>query len=182
MIFSFLALVKDTQSLLPVTPRTRKRIWLHILGDNPAFRGGSKCKHGVITRLEAEGFQVTCLEGKELAETFTAPVQELKARFDLILYVANMVTGGNDTVNRLRYMPKACGESPQLVRDIPTMFVSLGDPYHFVDVPMIRTFINCYNNSDAVLDCLIEKITGRSPFYGISPVDPFCGGIWGAAL
>ncbi len=177
-----ITLVKDTQSLLPVTPRTRGRIWLHILGDNPAFRGGFKCKHGVITRLEAEGFQVTCLEGRELAETFTAPVQELKARFDLILYVANMVTGGNDTVNRLRYMPKACGESPQLVRDIPTMFVSLGDPYHFVDVPMIRTFINCYNNSDAVLDCLIEKITGRSPFYGISPVDPFCGGIWGAAL
>ena len=177
-----ITLVKDTQKLLPITPQTHKRIWLHILGDNPAFRGGSKCRDGVVARLEAAGFEVTCLDGEELAQTFTAPVRELKARFDLILYVANMVTGGNDTVNRLRYMPQSCGESPQLVRDIATMFVSLGDPYHFLDVPMIRTFINCYNNSEVVLDCLVEKITGKSPFHGVSPVDPFCGGVWGAEL
>lgn len=176
-----ITLVKDTQHLLPVTPATHKRIWLHILGDNPAFRGGSHCKERVIAALEAEGFQVTCLEGKELEETFSAPVRELKARFDLILYVANVVTGGNNTVNRLCFVPRACGESAQYVRDIPTMFVSLGDPYHFVDMPMIRTFINCYNNSDATVHCLMDKLTGRSPFRGVSPVDPFCG-VWGAEL
>lgn len=176
-----ITLVKDTQHLLPVTPATHKRIWLHILGDNPAFRGGSRCKERVIAALEAEGFQVTCLEGKELEETFSAPVRELKARFDLILYVANVVTGGNNTVNRLCFVPRACGESAQYVRDIPTMFVSLGDPYHFVDMPMIRTFINCYNNSDATVHCLMDKLTGRSPFRGVSPVDPFCG-VWGAEL
>lgn len=66
------------------------------------------------------------------------PVQALKEKYDLILYVANLVTGGNDTVNRIDWVPLACGESPQYVWDIPTMFVSLGDPYHFVDVPMIR--------------------------------------------
>ena len=46
---------------------------------------------------------------------------------------------------------------------------------------MIRTIINCYNNSDAVLDALMDKLTGRCPFTGISPVDPFCG-MWGAEL
>lgn len=176
-----ITLVKDTQGLLPVTPRTHKRIWLHVLGDEPAFRGGYRCKEKVIRKLEAEGFEVTCLEGTRLEQTFALPVSELKERFDLILYVANVITGGNNTVNRIRYVPKACGESPQYVRDIPTMFVSLGDPYHFVDVPMIRTFINCYNNSDEILDCLVEKITGRSAFKGKSPVDPFCG-VWGAAF
>lgn len=176
-----ITLVKDTQGLLPVTPQTHKRVWLHILGDNPAFRGGSKCKDKVIARLEAEGFQVACLEGEDLERTFSLPVRELKERFDLILYVANVVTGGNDTVNRIRYIHKACGESPQYVRDIPTLFVSLGDPYHFIDVPMIRTFVNCYDNSDAVLDSLMDKLTGRSPFRGTSPVDPFCG-VWGAGF
>lgn len=177
-----ITLVKDTQGLLPVTPSTHKRVWLHILGDNPAFRGGSRCKEGVISRLEAEGFSVTCVEGPERDRMFTdIPVKELKARFDLILYVANMVTGGNNTTNRLFFAPRICGESPQHVMDIPTMFVSLGDPYHFVDVPMIRTFINCYNHSPDVLDMLMEKITGRSEFKGVSPVDPFCG-VWGANL
>lgn len=174
-----ITLVKDSQKLLPVTPGTHPRIWLHVLGDNPGFRGGTLCRERVIRRLEAEGFQVTCLEGQELEQTFQTPVRELKERFDLILYVANVITGGNDTVNRLRYVPRACGESPQYVMDIPTMFVSLWDPYHFVDVPMIRTFINCYNASDTVLDALMDKLTGRSPFRGVSPADPFCG-VWGA--
>jgi len=35
--------------------------------------------------------------------------------------------------------------------------------------------INCYNSNDAVLDCLIDKLMGRSPFKGKSPVDAFCG-------
>ncbi len=177
-----ITLVKDTQNLLPVTPATHKRIWLHILGDNPAFRGGSKCKEQVIARLEAEGFEVTCVEGAQRDRMFTEiPVKELKARFDLILYVANMVTGGNNTTNRLHYAPRICGESPQHVMDIPTIFVSLGDPFHFVDVPMIRTFINCYDHSDATLDMLMKKITGRSAFKGVSPIDPFCG-VWGASI
>lgn len=177
-----ITLVKDTQKLLPISPKTHKRVWLHILGDNPAFRGGSKCKEQVIARLEAEGFDVTCVDGAERDRMFTdIPVKELKGRFDLILYVANMVTGGNNTTNRLFYAPRICGESPQHVMDIPTMFVSLGDPFHFVDVPMIRTFINCYDHSEATLDMLMEKITGRSAFQGVSPVDPFCG-VWGAEL
>lgn len=177
-----ITLVKDTQKLLPISPATHKRIWLHVLGDNPAFRGGSRCKETVIARLQKEGFEVTCLDGAERDRMFTeVPVKELKARFDLILYIANMVTGGNNTTNRLFYAPRICGESPQHVMDIPTMFVSLGDPFHFVDVPMIRTFINCYNHSEFTLDALMDKITGRSAFKGVSPVDPFCG-VWGADL
>jgi len=134
---------------------------------------------------EIETWMRTLLTGiinANLDRMFTdVPVSELKERFDLILYVANMITGGNNTTNRLFYAPRICGESPQHVKDIPTMFISLGDPFHFVDVPMIRTFINCYNHSEFILDMLMEKLTGRSPFRGVSPVDPFCG-VWGADL
>ena len=174
-----ITLVKDTQHLLPISPETHRRVWLHILGDNPAFRGGSRCKESVISHLEKEGFQVTCMNQEELIKSFSTPVRDLKKQFDWILYVSNVVTGGNNTVNRLSFVPNACGESAQYVRDIPTMFVSLGDPYHLVDMPMVPTFINCYNHSDVILDCLMEKITGRSEFKGESPVNPFCG-IWGA--
>lgn len=175
-----ITLVKDTQKLLPIRPDVHKRILLYILGDNPAFRGGERCKDAVISRLEQEGFVVTCPGEGAQDELFAdVPVSELKRRFDLILYVANMVTGGNHCSNRLFYAPRICGESPQHVKDIPTVFVSLGDPFHMVDVPMIPTFINCYNHSEFTLDLLMEKLTGRSPFQGTSPVDPFCG-IWGA--
>lgn len=177
-----ITLVKDTQGLLPLRPAERPRVWLHILGDRPAFRGGSVCREKVIDRLERAGFQVDCApQDCPQQAVSNAPVRELKQKYDLILYVANLVTGGNDSVNRIRWQPWACGESPQYVQDIPTLFVSLGDPYHFVDVPMIRTIVNCYNNSDAVLDALMDKLTGKSPFTGVSPVDPFCG-MWGAEL
>lgn len=173
-----ITLVKDTQQLLPLSPARHKRIWLHMLGDTPAFRGGIRCREMVVERLEKAGFTVTCAEESELAD---CPVAELQKQYDLILYVANVITGGNDTVNRIRWLPKACGQSPQYVHDIPTMLVSLWDPYHFVDVPMIRTIVNCYDASEVILDALIDKLLGKSEFCGTSPVDPFCG-MWGAAL
>ena len=55
------------------------------------------------------------------------------------------------------------------------MFISVANPYHLLDVPMIKTYINCYSNNDAVLRTVVEKITGESEFKGANPVDPFCG-------
>ena len=57
----------------------------------------------------------------------------------------------------------------------PVVFISLANPYHLVDVPMIKTFINGYSNSEYVIDSVMEKLMGRSNFTGKSPVDPFCG-------
>ena len=65
--------------------------------------------------------------------------------------------------------------APWFMQDVPTIFVSLANPYHLVDVPMIKTFINGYSNSEYVIDSVMEKLMGRSNFTGKSPVDPFCG-------
>ena len=113
----------------------------------------------MISKLEAEGFQVTCMEGEALERTFQQPVRELKEQFDLILYVANVITGGNDTVNRIWYAPKACGESPQYVKD----------------VPMVPTYINAYSPDPWVIKATIDKMMGLSEFKGVSTVDAFCG-------
>lgn len=174
-----ITLVKDTQQLLPISPERHRRIWLHILGDEAGFRGGYPCKEEIIRALSDAGFTVTLFEPSQLQDP--DPVWELKERYDLILYVANVVTGTNNAVNRLYWSSQACGESPQYVKDIPTAFISLGDPYHFIDVPMIKTFINCYDHSPEMISALIDKLIGRSSFTGSSPIDPFCG-VWGAEL
>ena len=44
---------------------------------------------------------------------------------------------------------------------------------------MIKTFINAYSASEYVVDAVVEKITGKSEFKGVNPVDPFCN-VWGA--
>jgi beta-N-acetylhexosaminidase len=64
---------------------------------------------------------------------------------------------------------------PWFVAEIPTLFVSLGSPYHLQDVPMIKTFINAYGANDETIDLVFEKLAGLSKFSGTSPVDPSCG-------
>ncbi len=39
----------------------------------------------------------------------------------------------------------------------------------------MKTCINAYSNHDMMIDTVVEKLLGRSPFTGVSPVDPFCG-------
>ena len=64
---------------------------------------------------------------------------------------------------------------PRYVCSIPTIFVSTENPYHLLDVPMVKTYINTYGVNEFTLPCLVDKLMGRSAFSGVSPVDPFCG-------
>lgn len=168
-------LVKDTQNLLPVTPETHKRVWLHII-DEPGFTDPTTCEAVVLEELRAAGFDVYYddNEPKTLMDT-QIPVSELKEKYDLILYVANIVNASYKTVTRLKWRSPAAIDAPYYIADIPTMFVSLANPYHFADVPMIRTIINAYSPSRTTIQAVIEKMTGKSEFKGVNPVDPFAG-------
>ena len=64
---------------------------------------------------------------------------------------------------------------PWFVKEVPTLFISLQNPYHLLDVPMIQTYINCYSNHNLMIDEVVKKINGDSEFKGVNPVDPFCG-------
>jgi beta-N-acetylhexosaminidase len=46
---------------------------------------------------------------------------------------------------------------------------------------MVKTFINGYSSSEYIVDAIVDKMLGKSPFRGINPVDPFCG-LWDARL
>lgn len=178
-------LVKDTQNLLPITPEKYKRIRLYILGEknDGGFKDGSSATNKIKEKLEAKGFYVDIYDDKNLdfREIFESGVSELKSKYDLALYVANIETASNQTTVRLDWIHLMAANGPWFVKEIPTMFISLANPYHLLDVPMIKTFINAYSANEYVVDAVIEKITGESEFNGKSPIDPFCN-VWGSRL
>lgn len=166
-------LVKDTQNNLPISPEKTKKVLLEILGDCDS---NERVLEDFRSRLEGEGFEVELYE-KESFETAQFDVEVFKAKYDLVIYIANVENRSNQVTNRLDwYTFWGNGNNvPWFVEERPTIFISLANPYHLIDVPMIKTFINAYSNNGYVIEAVMDKIMGRSQFKGKSPVDPFCG-------
>lgn len=166
-------LVKDTQNLLPIDPNKHKRVLLELMGDFPSNK---RVCGSFVRELEARGFEVTVYE-PEGFEVMEDSVESFKSRYDLIFYVGNIETASNKTVSRLNWhtMFGLGNNMPWMVHEMPALFVSVGNPYHLLDAPMIKTFVNGYCNSEYVIHSVIEKLCGDSEFKGTSPVDPFCG-------
>ena len=195
-------LVKDTQNLLPISPKTHKRVYLNVLMDdnNPKAPMRMMWKE----RLEKEGFEVFLQERADTAHLMNvltgegvSALQKLKAmpqmlrvmksfggrvadyanQYDLCIFVGNFPTASNATTIRIswRGLGGIGNDTPWCPHEIPTMFISMANPYHMQDVPMIPTFINAYTHSEITVDAVVEKIMGRSEFKGVSPVDASCG-------
>ena len=171
-----ITLVKDTQNLLPVTPETHRRVWLFIAGDKPGFTGGARCKDWVIDALIRAGFDVDCYDSDhcDIRDT-EIPEAVIREKYDVIMYFSNVINASYQTVSRIQWKGAVAEDGPFHVKEVPTLFVSLGNPYGFVDVPMIRTQINAYHASPFTVQAAVDCITGKKPFLGTSPVDPFCG-------
>jgi beta-N-acetylhexosaminidase len=166
-------LVKDTQGLLPISPDRHKKVLLQILGD---FKSNDRVVGKVTELLTKEGFEVI----PYIPEDFTMPIDnvaDIKRKYDLVLYIANVENASNKTVSRINwYTFFGMGNNlPWFVEEVPTLFVSVANPYHLLDVPMIKTVVNCYSNHDIMLETVVEKLLGKSDWKGTSPVDPFCG-------
>jgi hypothetical protein len=176
-------LVKDTQNLLPISPEKYKKVRLYLLEDRVGggFKDGEGAIGTVKSKLEAEGFEVSLYDytKPDFFEMFEGGVEDIKSKFDLAIYVACIDTASNQSVRRIDWVHLMAADAPWFVNDVPALFVSLANPYHLVDAPMIKTFINAYTPTETVVDQVIDKIMGRSEFKGINPVDPFCD-IWGA--
>ena len=166
-------LVKDTQQLLPINPEKHKRVLLEILGE-------CESNERVITQfrdlLLKEGFDVEIYE-KESFETAKFDVHTFHEKYDLVIYLANVENQSNKVTNRLSwYTFWGNGNNvPWFVKERPVLFISLANPYHLVDVPMVKTYINAYSNNEYVIEAAAEKIMGKSQFKGQNPIDPFCG-------
>ncbi len=168
-----ITLVKDTQHNLPLSPAKTKKVLLEVLGTAASC---GRVINEFQALLEKEGFQVEQYV-RESFETAKFDVHTFRESYDLVLYLANIENASNQVTNRLEwYTLFGNGNNvPWFVEERPVVFISLANPYHLVDVPMVKTYINTYSNHSEILTALIEKLMGRSPFKGVSPVDPFLG-------
>ena len=180
-----ITLVKDTQNLLPISPEKTPRVRVYMLEDrlSGGFKDGGASEGSFIEKLSEAGFSVETFNYEQLNfhEIFEEGVDDLKAKVDLVIYVANYDTASNQTTRRIDWIRMMAADAPWFVQDVPTLFVSLANPYHLFDAPMIKTYINGYSANDTVNEILVEKLIGKSEFQGKSPVDPFCG-VWGTNL
>jgi beta-N-acetylhexosaminidase len=176
-------LVKDNQSILPISPEKHKRVLLYDIESSEGFFGGSKTPiHETFTRLLAqEGFEVTRFDPSRGMEGLMQPSTAFTQNYDLILYLAKLGTKSNQTVVRIEWAMPMGVNVPIYMTSVPTIFISVENPYHLIDAPRVQTYINTYNSNDITMTALVDKLVGRSAFKGISPVDAFCG-MWDTHL
>lgn len=173
-----ITLVKEQPGMLPITPKRYPKILYYPIEPASGGEGNYKVTPACANlkqRLEAEGFVVDEFVPQPYGEGFTTKYETMVQQYDLILYAANLSTKSNQTVVRIEWKQPMGADCGHYINDIPTVFVSLENPYHLLDFPRVKTYINCYSNNDHCLRQLVEKLTGRSAFHGKSPVDAFCG-------
>lgn len=168
-----ITLVKDTQEALPISANKYHRVLLEALG---GCASDERILHTVQAELTKRGFEVTLYEKEDFAKGVDN-VTMFKSKYDLVIYLGNVENASNKTTNRINwYTFFGQGNNvPWFVKEVPTIFASVANPYHLFDVPMMQTYINCYSNNQYVLEELVKKLCGESAFKGISPIDPFCG-------
>jgi beta-N-acetylhexosaminidase len=184
-----ITLVKQEEGVLPLSPSKTRRVLLYGLESEGSFFE-STATDGTA-KTPAEAFKALLEKEGFTVEIFAAPRGGLEgsmrsyadcvAGYDLMMYLANLGARSNQTLVRIKWAPPMGSDVPIYLNSVPTVFISLENPYHLLDVPRVKTYINTYGSSDLVLEKLMDKLMGRAPFKGVSPVDPFCGK-WDARL
>lgn len=174
-----ITLVKQEQGVLPLDPK-KKSLLLYPLEVDLGFAAvavsAAESVSGKFKALmEKEGFDVDIFQPSPLFEGATPRCDIISNNYDYIIYLANYSTKSNQTTVRIEWAQPMGANCPVYVKQVPTIFISVENPYHLQDVPRVRTYINTYGGGDASVEMLVEKLMGRSEFKGKSPVDAFCG-------
>ena len=164
-----ITLVKNSDGIIPITPERYPNIRLVTLGKDQTYDGSMT--ELAASLLEENGFQVERYDpyADDLHGTRELPQERLT------LILCNLPAASNQTAVRIKWCDKHALEIPRFVNEEPTVFVSFANPYHLQDIPRVRTYVNAYTATMATISVLVEKLLGKSPFTGVSPVDPFCG-------
>lgn len=170
-------LVKDNQHLLPISNEKYKRVLYQIIGDCDS---NARVENTFVTEMKKYGYEMIPYEREVFDFNKPLPfdsVTQFREKYDLVVYIGNIENASNRTTNRINwYALFGLGNNiPWFVKEVPTMFISLQNPYHLLDVPMVSTYVNCYSNHDAMIRTVVRKINGNGVFAGKNPVDPFCG-------
>lgn len=179
-----ITLVKEEKGVLPLSESKYKKILLYGIETTEKAQGltaAAPVSLKLKERLEREGFEVDVYEPYQAFEGAIPEYYSITKEYDLIIYIANLTTKSNQTCVRIEWMQPFGSNTPVYANVVPTVFISVENPYHLVDVPRVKTFINAYSSNEETLDKLLDKLMGRSAFKGNSPIDPFCGK-WDAHL
>ncbi len=166
-----ITLVKNKENIFPLNPHRQNTIRIIFVGNNEMVSSDLKITELVQKEFEKRGFKV---EQYDVTKESLATTRKIsKKRIDL--YLANFETRSDQTTVRVNWTGKYVLDLPRFVYEVPSIFVSLANPYHLQDVPEIRTYINAYTANEETLKALVSKLCGEDSFTGINPVDPTCG-------
>ncbi len=176
-----ITLVKDNGKILPISPEKHRRIMFFPIepsycGQIDMYGTSGSANATLVSILREKGFEVSIFQPKQGGlEGLMASSMELEQNYDLLLYSANLATKSNQTTVRIEWQEPMGSNVPVYMTSIPTVFVSIENPYHLLDAPRVPVYINCYQSDEEVLRALVDKLMGKSTFKGKSPVDAFCG-------
>lgn len=72
---------------------------------------------------------------------------------------------------RLEWTYWTAANLPRYIHQVPTIVVSIANPYHLQDVPRVKTYINAYASDLNTITALVDKLTGLQDFTGIQIAD-----------
>jgi len=188
-----ITLVQDKANLLPLRVNKYKKIGVVYYGSPnmmevimkniPGFKGLLiKAFSGLIKKKSHAKMLVEALNKKgfdafehSFGDIFTIlkenneSLEKWKEKFDLIIVLSKMETASNQTSLQVSY--KAMGfDAPWWVKEVPTLLLSVANPYQQYDFSMIDTVINTYTAKESNYPIIVEKLLGESEFKGVSPV------------
>jgi beta-N-acetylhexosaminidase len=161
-------LVKDVQGTLPLSPTRTPRVIVFSSGVVSPMDQGPVALD-LPDMLAAQGFDVTVFDPK-------APVNP--RAFDLAIYLIaeeTLLTRGRIFLDWSRICGGMVGAMDRLWHDMPVVMISFGYPYLLYDAPRAPCYINAYSTTTDMQAAVVDCLTGRAPWRGVSPVDPFCG-------
>lgn len=160
-------LVKDTQSLLPLSPDRHRRILLAEARDRRSPSAPLPDLE-IPAMLERLGFEITRVVPGQ-------PIDATGQDIGLYLMAEEGLSGKENLGPHWERLHGAFPLTMQRMwQHLPTLYVSLGSPFLTFHMPDCPTFVNAYSAVRPVQQAVVEALTGTIPFQGQSPVDlPF---------
>ncbi|ALE07895.1 glycosyl hydrolase [Arthrobacter sp. ERGS1:01] len=181
-------LVKDTAANLPITPATHKRIRLYGISGGSDFTRADPLGYldVVAEELERAGFEVHTFKtadqrteaGEEGVNFMSVISEEATAdyadKYDAAFVFANVKGFAQEAAIRIKWSTPMAAEIPWYTTEVPTVFVSLNQPNHLIDMPMVKTAIHAHAGTREAIRATVEKIQGLSEFQGTFNENVFC--------
>ena len=150
---------------------------------------GNKNKKASVVlaeELQKQGFEPTIfklnylkylgkngINGKKAIAEYST--KEFAAMYDAAIVLCNVSSFSTTNERSLHWKVPMGPEIPWYATEIPTVAISVAHPFHLIDLAIVPTYINTYNAGSEAIKQTVAKLTGKSAFKGVSPVDAFCG-------